>query len=132
MAISTAVGDITARNNTSVELLVDGNAVGRIQQFTENVDNNVQVLAELGRDYMVEMQKGVTEYSFTVNSFYVKSDVMDDLKAGVPFTLSITENGTETVTHFDKCMLDTLKRSYTVGQAAIGQEATIRVIGTPA
>lgn len=131
MATRTAVDDLTARNNTFVSLYIDKEPVGRVQQLTEHVDNNVQALAELGRDRMVELQKGITEYSFTVSSFYVKADKMDLLKSGKPFSLRIAENGSETITQFDKCMLDTLKRSYTIGQAAIGQEATIKVIGAP-
>lgn len=133
-----SIDQITARNNTGVTILFGGKRVGRIQQMRASQNNNVQVLAELGRQYMVEMKKGITAYSFSVSTFLVRADVMQPLKDGKVFSLTIRDEnnidveGTgaaEVIDTFSRCMIASLDRDYTVGQAAIGQSATIQVVG---
>lgn len=131
MALSPSTDTVNARNNTLISLLVDGQRVGRVQQFHEDQNNNVQVMAELGRDYMVELQKGITSYSFTIATFYVRSDIMDDLKAGLVFGLSVVDSGAggEVLEQFSRCMIGSLSRDWTIGQAAVGQNAQVVVAG---
>jgi hypothetical protein len=131
-----SIDNITARNNTLVVLSIDGKAVGRIQQFRQDQNNNVQVLAELGREFMVEMQKGITSYSFSISKFLVHSDVMDTLKNGAVFALTIKDTGTiatagnsEILESFARCMITSVSRDYTIGQAAIGVNASVVTIG---
>jgi hypothetical protein len=132
MSNPAAIDALQARNNTLVVLVVDGQRVGRIQQFSEQINNNVQVLAELGRAYMVEMQKGITQYSFSIASFYCHQDIMDRLKLGAVFGLSVQDLGNssaEVLEYFPRCMITSLGRDYTVGQAAIGQSAQVLTVG---
>src|SRR3954470_6820775 len=83
--------NINARNNTKVYLVIDGQRVGRVQSFSESIANNVQVLAELGRQYMVELKKGITSYTFSIAKFYCRSDVSDKIKLGSVFSLMIRD-----------------------------------------
>lgn len=131
-----SIDNITARNNTLVVLSIDGSAVGRIQQFRQDQNNNVQVLAELGREYMVEMQKGITSYSFSISKFLVHADVMDSLKNGAVFALTLKDTSTiptagnsEVLESFARCMITSVSRDYTIGQAAIGVNASVVTIG---
>lgn len=127
-----AIDALQLRNNTFVALILDGQRVGRVQQFSQSRNNNVQVVAELGRDVMVEMLKGIEQYTFTIASFYCRVDVMDNLKGGDPFSLAIRDEGagtTEVVESFASCMITSLTRDYTTGQAAIGQNAQVVTIG---
>lgn len=131
--ISPSIDGVTARNNTLIDILIDGARVGRVQSFREDVSNNVQVLAELGRAYMVELKKGITSYSFTISRFYTRSDVFDSLKKGKVFGLSVADQSVagnvETLEHFDRCMIQSISSDYTVGQASVGQNATVVVVG---
>ncbi len=131
-----SVDKLTARNSTGVIIKINDERVGRVQSFREDINNNVQVLAELGRQYMAEMKKGVTSYSFTISKFYVRSDVMDDIKLGAVFTLRVTDQtpgdrprGREVLEYFPRCMVTSLSRDYTIGQASVGENASIVTIG---
>jgi hypothetical protein len=138
MAIA-SIDNITARNSTSVVLIADGQRVGRVQSFREDISNNVQVLAELGRAFNAEMKKGVTTYTFSIAKFYCRSDVMDQLKLGKVFAISIKDEATspdypagsavEILETFPRCMIQSLSRDYTIGQASVGENATVVTIG---
>lgn len=133
MANPAAVDAIQSRNNTFVTIKLDGQRVGRIQSFRENQTNNVQVLAELGRDVMAEMLRGIKSYSFSIASFYCHTDAMDRIKNGAVFSLEVRDEaavgGAEVLEYFARCMVQSLSRDYTVGQAAIGQNAEVVCIG---
>lgn len=131
--VQPSIDGITARNNTLVNLIMAGQRIGRVQQFREDINNNVQVLAELGNAYMVQFNKGITSYSFTIARFYCRADVFDELKLGAPFGLSVRDDGigagAETLEYFPSCSIASLSRDYTVGQASVGENATVVVIG---
>lgn len=131
---SRSIDQVAGRNNTLITIKLDGRRVGRVQQFREDQSNNVQVLAELGRDVMVEMLRGIRSYSFTIASFYCHQDVMDQLKDGAVFSLDVTDEnagvGSEVLEHFSRCMIQSVSRDYTVGQAAVGQNAAVVVVGS--
>lgn len=133
-----AVDGIYSRNSTRIYLLVNGQRVGRVQQFREDIANNVQVLAELGNAYMAELKKGITRYSFTIARFYARNDVMDDLKLGRVFSIAVRDqnlvsdggNGrSQQLEYFPACMIDNMSRDYTIGQASVGENATVVTIG---
>lgn len=133
-----SVDSFNARNNTKVYILVDGQRVGRVQSFREDITNNVQVLSELGRDFMVELKKGITAYSFSIARFYTRKDVFRSLKTGGVFSLMVrdtaglNDNGTgaaEILEFFQKCMIQTISYDYTNGAATIGQNASVVAIG---
>lgn len=123
---------LTSRNNTAVTIKFKGSTVGRIQQFRSSQSNNVQVIAELGRAFMVEMSAGVRQFSFAVSTFYVRNDAIDALRKGEVFSLVVSDatGGTaETLTSFDQCMIQSLSRTYAAGAVTIGQDAEIVAIG---
>lgn len=129
-----SIDGITARNNTLVVILFNGQRVGRVQNFRENINNNVQVLAELGRAYMAEMKKGITVYTFSITRFMCRADVMDQLKLGAVFSLGVRDEGvgggrTETIEYFPSCMINSLARDYTIGQASVGESVEVVTIG---
>lgn len=133
---ASSIDGIHSRNNTLVVISINGSAVGRVQQFREDQNNNVQVLAELGREYMVEMQKGITSYSFSISKFLTHGDVMDSLKNGQVFSLTVKDTSTiatagnsEILETFSRCMITSLSRDFTIGQAAIGVNASVVTIG---
>lgn len=128
---SPSIDGVLARNNTLVVLTFAGQRVGRIQQFREDINNNVQVLAELGSAYMVQMNKGITSYSFSVSKFYCRTDVMDDLKLGKVFGISLVDQGAggEVLEYFPRCMMTNVSRDYTVGQASVGENASVVTVG---
>lgn len=133
-----AIDNIVTRNNTGVTLSINGVRVGRVQQFQESRANNVQVLAELGSQYMVEMKRGIIAFTFSISSFYVRADVMDRLKNGTPFSLTVRDlnnidvEGTgiaEVLESFPRCMITSVNRTFTNGAAAVGQDAQVVTIG---
>lgn len=132
-----SIDSVTSRNNTGVTIILNGLRVGRVQSFREDQANNVQVLAELGSAYMVEMQKGITVYTFQIARFLSRNDVFDALKNGAVFTLATRENITaadgtpvaESLAYFGRCMIQSISRDYTVGQAAIGVNAQVVTVG---
>lgn len=126
-----ALDAITARNNTAITIAFNGQRVGRIQQFSESQANNVQVFGELGRDYMIEMQKGMTAFTFSISSFYVRNDVMDTLRGGAVFGLVLTDGAgvAETIDTFQQCMITSLNRSYSSGAVTVGQDASVVALG---
>lgn len=132
MSVNASIDGVTARNNTFVVLQLDGRNIGRVQQFREDINNNVQVLAELGREYMVEMQKGITAYSFSISRFYCVADYIDALKLGAVFSLAVrdqTNPAAEILESFPRCMMTSVSRDYTIGQAAIGENASVVTVG---
>lgn len=138
MPKSPSVDSIIARNNTGVVIVLNGQKVGRVQSIREDISNNVQVLSELGRAYAVELKKGITTYTFSIASFYCRSDVMDKLKLGEIFSLVIRDEKTvgsdgtgspENLEYFERCAFQSVSRDYTVGQASVGQNAQVVVVG---
>jgi hypothetical protein len=91
----------------------------------------VQVIAELGRDYMVEMAKGLTVFSFSISSFYVRNDVVDGLRNGQSFGLVITDGAgvAEVLDSFAQCMMQSIDRSYAAGAVTVGQDCSVVAIG---
>lgn len=132
-----AVDSIESRNNTHILLVYNGQRVGRVQQFSKEANNNVQVLAELGRDYMVEMLRGIRSYSFRVSKFLVRNDVVDALRNGEVFSIAVQDDtnaastGVEVLENFSRCAITSISESYTTGQATIVQDAQIVTIGVP-
>lgn len=126
-----SIDSLIARNNTLINLLINGQRVGRVQQFREDINNNVQVLAELGSAFMVQLNKGITSYSFSLSRFYCRTDAMDLLKKGQVFGLEVQDRGDggASLEYFPSCSIAQLSRDYTVGQASIGENATVAVIG---
>lgn len=133
-----SVDSLYARNNTKVFLLVDGQRVGRVQSFREDISNNVQVLSELGRDIAVELKKGITTYAFTIARFYTRNDVFRDLKTGGVFSLMVRDTaglnidgtgGAEILEYFSKCMIQSISTDYTNGAATVAQNASVVAIG---
>lgn len=129
--MSTAIDKLASRNNTAVTITLRGQRVGRVQQFRSSQANNVQVIAELGRDYMVEMAKGLTVFSFSISTFFVRGDVFEPIRNGEAFGLVITDSAgvAEVIDSFDQCMLQSLDRSYAAGAVTIGQDASVVAIG---
>lgn len=126
-----SIDNLTARNNTSVTIAFRGQRVGRVQQFRSSQANNVQVLSELGRDFMVEMQKGLTVFTFSISSFFLRNDVFETIRNGETFGLVVADSAglAETLDQFDQCMLQSLDRSYSAGAVTVGQDASIVAIG---
>lgn len=122
---------LIARNNTLINLLINGQRVGRVQQFREDINNNVQVLAELGSAFMVQLNKGITSYSFSLSRFTCRQDAMDVLKKGQVFGLEVQDAGDGGVSleYFPSCAIASLSRDYTIGQASVGENASVAVIG---
>ena len=129
--MSAAIDQLASRNNTAVTITLGGQRIGRIQQFRSSQANNVQVIAELGRDYMVEMAKGLTVFSFSISTFFIRNDKFDAIRNGETFGLVMTDSaGTaEVIDSFDQCMLQSLDRSYADGAVTIGQDASVVAIG---
>lgn len=126
-----SIDGLVARNNTLINLLINGLRVGRVQQFREDINNNVQVLAELGSAYMVQLNKGITSYSFSISRFTCRNDAMDLLKKGQVFGLEVQDRGDggASLEYFPSCAIASISSDYTIGQASVGQNATIAVIG---
>lgn len=133
-----AIDSLFSRNSTRISILYDGQRVGRVQSVRADMDNNVQVLAELGTAYMAELKKGITRYSFTIAKFYARSDVMDLLKLGRVFSLAlhdsnlVSDGGSgrpQVLEYFSQCMMTSVSRDYTVGQATVGENASVVTIG---
>lgn len=128
---------IQARNSTKVNLafqIPGGNwaRVGRVQSMSEDISNNVQVLMELGSQFAVELKKGITTFSFSIARFYVHTDVFDGLSNGATFAMQITDdsgNGSVVLEQFQSCAINTISRSFQQGQATVGQNASVVVIG---
>lgn len=138
MSEPAAVDGIYSRNSTRIEIVFNGQKVGRVQSMREDITNNVQVLRELGYAYAAEMKKGVTEYRFSIARFYARNDVMDALKGGRVFSLAlqdqnlVSDGGSgrpQVLEYFAKCMIDSISRDYTIGQASVGENATVVAIG---
>jgi uncharacterized membrane protein YjfL (UPF0719 family) len=129
--MSAAIDTLASRNNTAVTITLGGQRVGRVQQFRSSQANNVQVIAELGRDYMVEMAKGLTVFSFSISTFYVRNDLFDTIRNGQTFGLVITDGAgvAEVLDAFDQCMLQSVDRSYAAGAVTVGQDAAVVAIG---
>lgn len=136
--MASAVDAITSRNSTRISIVVNGARVGRVQSFNENISNNVQVLAELGRAYMAEIKKGITSYSFSIAKFYARNDAFEALKLGAIFSLEIrdenlvSDGGTgvaESLEYFPMCAMQSVSLDYTIGQATVGQNASVVTIG---
>lgn len=128
-----------ARNATRIYLNVTlpggkPQRVGRVQSMREDITNNVQVLDELGRAYAVELKKGITHYTFSIAKFYCRSDVFDSLKLGSIFGLSISDHNNaysaySTLEYFSRCAITAISRDFTIGQAVVGENATVVTIG---
>jgi hypothetical protein len=132
MAFSANLDNLSSRNNTAVTILLNGSRVGRIQQFRVSQANNVQVIAELGRDYMIEMAKGLTVFTFAISTFYTRNDAFEAIRAGNPFGLSISDASggvAEVIDQFNHCMVQSLDRSFSAGAVTIGQDASVVAIG---
>jgi hypothetical protein len=138
-----SMDNFSARNSTKIYLEIQpegqkSERVGRVQSMDESRTNNFQVLTELGRDYAVELKKGITTFTFTLARFYVRSDVIDELKTGMPFSLwvkdgtNLNANGTgasEILQYFEHCAITALSRSITNGQVTVAENATVAIIG---
>lgn len=135
-----SIDAFAARNNTRVYILLNGERVGRVQSIREDIQNNVQVLSELGRAYAVELKKGITTYTFSIAKFYCRNDAMDSLKLGQIFSLAIRdvaatmEDGSgggaaEILEYFAACAITSISRDYTNGAASIGENASVVTIG---
>ena len=126
-----SIDGVTARNNTKVYIEVNGKRVGRVQSFREDITNNVQVLDELGSAYAVELNKGITHYTFTIARFYCQRDVLEPLKLGQIFSLKVRDYGasSETLEYFKHCAIQSISRDFTVGQAVVAENATVVVAG---
>lgn len=138
MSEPAAVDGIYSRNSTRIQIVFNGQRVGRVQSMREDVSNNVQVLRELGNAYAAEMKKGVTEYRFSIAKFYARNDVMDDLKNGRVFSLAIQDDNLasdggsgrpQVLEYFAKCMIDSISRDFTIGTATVAENATVVTIG---
>lgn len=137
--VTPSLDNIAARSSTEVVIVFNGQKVGRVQSFREDITNNIQVLAELGRAFNVELKKGVTTYTFTISRFYCRSDVIDQLKLGSIFSLAVRDEATvpinsgggqaETLEFFPKCAMQSVSRDYTIGAATVGENATVVTIG---
>lgn len=108
--------------------------VGRVQSVSQNISNNVQVLAELGSQVMVELKKGISVYTFSIAKMYVISDVFDQLRAGQIFGLELSDNSNPSAAiileHFKQCALTSVSRTFTQGQATVAQDASVVTIGS--
>lgn len=134
-----SIDNVLARNSTKVFIQINGARVGRVQQFSETINNNVQVLTELGRAYAAELKKGITTYSFSIARFYCHSDVLEPLKLGAIFSLLVRDAGDvaedglsgvgETLELFQQCAINTISREITNGQASIVENAQVVTIG---
>jgi hypothetical protein len=132
-----SLDQLTARNNTKIYLAINGSRVGRVQQMSHDRSNNVQVLSELGRDVAVELAKGITIHTFTIARFFCRNDVFGGIQNGEPFSLSIRDTAasdgaqasTEVLEYFRQCMVQSISRSFTNGQATVAQNATVVAIG---
>lgn len=142
-----SIDGLASRNATRVNLAIrlPGGAwarVGRIQQVSEDISNNVQVLTELGSQVAVEMKKGITTYSFSISRFYVRSDVFDQLRNGAIFGLMITDDsgvlpngggGSSIILEqFAQCAITSISRSFGQGQTTVAQNASVVTIGASA
>lgn len=138
-----SVDNFSARNSTKIYLAIqpEGQSyqrIGRVQSMDESRTNNFQVLTELGRDYAVELKKGITTFTFTIARFWVRSDVIDTLKNGLPFSLwvkdgtNLNPDGTgsaEVLEYFQWCAITALSRSFTNGQVTVAENATVAIAG---
>lgn len=156
-----SIDHIVSRNAAQVNLAVKvpgsgWQRVGRVQSFSEDITNNVQVLSEIGSQFMVELKKGITQFSFSIAKFYCHSDLFDELASGMTFGLQIQDfspdatnenintgintpsgsgpliwgNTTPVILEqFESCAFNTVSRSYNNGQVTVGQNATVVVIG---
>lgn len=138
-----SVDAFSARNSTKIYLEIQAEGgkkerIGRVQSMDESRTNNFQVLTELGRDYAVELKKGITTFTFTIARFWVRSDVMDNLKSGLPFSLwvkdgtNLNADGTgsaEVLEYFQWCAVTALSRSFTNGQVTVAENATVAIAG---
>lgn len=137
---------ITSRNATRVNLVITApggkpQRVGRVQSINRSVNNNVQVLRELGAQVLVELKKGITEYTFSIAKMWIRNDVFDELEQGAIFELQTqdesantplnTAGQTEILDVFKQCAFNTLDRQYAAGQATIMASGTVVVIGQP-
>jgi hypothetical protein len=133
-----------SRNATRINVAIKlpGGAwarVGRVQSIQEDIANNVQVLAELGSQVMVELKKGITQFTFSIAKMYVRSDVFDQLRDGAIFGLMISDDSAVVpngggrsivLEQFKSCALTSVSRTFTSGQATVAQNASVVTIGT--
>jgi hypothetical protein len=139
-----SIDAFSARNSTKIYLVIQPEGqpeqrVGRVQSMDESRTNNFQVLTELGRDVAVELKKGITVFTFTIARFWVRSDIIDTIKGGLPFSLWINDgtnlnaNGTggaEVLEYFQHCALTSLSRSFSNGQVTVAENASVVVAGS--
>src|ERR1035437_839222 len=129
-----SVDSTTSRNATKINLrflMPGGNSwerVGRVQSLSEDITNNVQALMELGSQYVVELKKGITSFTFSIAKMYVRGDKFDDLVNGAIFGLEIADEGIqlsdgtlspEIIEQFSYCAVTSISRSFQQGQATV-------------
>jgi hypothetical protein len=88
-----SIDNLNARNNTKVFIVVDGQRVGRVQSFREDITNNVQVLDELGRDVRGRAQEGHHPLHVLDRPVLHPQRRLPDLKLGKVFALRCGHRG---------------------------------------
>lgn len=145
-SLSQAGQSIVSRNATRINLRIAKpgggyERIGRIQSMSRDANNNVQVLRELGAQVLVELKKGISEYTFTIAKMFVRNDPFEELEQGAIFAIeTVDESGISPVTGggssslldvFNYCAINTIGRSYVAGQATVALNATVVTIGQP-
>lgn len=143
---------LSSRNATRINLSIEvtnpstgkpeQKRVGRILTLSESVNNNMQALRELGAQVLVELKKGITEYSFTIDKMWVRGDYFDELIQGAIFSLETvdeggvnpgnpTAGGSEALEVFKYCAIDSAQKTITAGQATVAFSVRVVTIGQP-
>lgn len=138
------LGGISSRNATRINLVLHINGerrrIGRVLTLSKSVNNNVQALRELGSQVLVELKKGISEYSFTISKMYTRTDAFDLLAQGAIFELETLDSGlivpgsgnsgnVEVLDLFQNCAVNTFQQSITAGQATVATSVSVVVIG---
>ena len=139
--VDPSIDGIYARNATHINLRVSlpngaYARVGRVLSVSRQQSNNVQVLAELGSQVMVELKKGITQYNFSISKLYVHNDVFDQIADGAVFGMELTDDtasgGGVILDQFSRCAINSISVSYGAGQVTVAEDCQVVTIGSSA
>lgn len=138
---------VSSRNATRINLVLhiegERRRIGRVLTLSKSANNNMQALREIGSQVLVELKKGISEYSFTISKMWTRADAFDLLAQGAIFELETLDSGlivpgsnetgnVEVLDLFKYCAVNSYQQTYTAGQATVASSVSVVTIGQSA